>query len=43
MYVSDMVDVDFDLWVAGEDLPIKQLKAQLNLGFQPFRRTKARL
>ena len=40
---EDMVDVDFNLWVAGEDLPIKQLKGQLNLGFQPFRRAKARL
>jgi predicted choloylglycine hydrolase len=40
---EDMMDVDFRLWVAGEDLPIKQLKGQLNLGLQPFRRTKARL
>jgi hypothetical protein len=38
-----MVDVDFKLWVAGEDLPIKQLKGQLNLGLQLFRLTKARL
>jgi hypothetical protein len=38
-----MVDVDFNKWVAGEDLPIEQLKGQLNLGLQPFRRTKAGL
>jgi hypothetical protein len=38
-----MLDVDFKLWVAGEDLPIKQLEGQLNLGLQPFRETKARL
>lgn len=29
---EDMVDIDFKLWVAGEDLPIKQLKGRLNLG-----------
>jgi predicted choloylglycine hydrolase len=40
---EDMVDVDFKSWVAGEDLPIKQLKGQLNLGLQPFRRNNARL
>ena len=40
---EDMLDVDFNRWVAGEDLPIKQLKGQLSLGLQPFRRTKARL
>ena len=40
---EDMLDVDFKMWVAGEDLPIEQLKGQLNLGLQPVRRTKARL
>ena len=39
---EDMVDVDFKLWVAGEELPIKQLKGQLNLGLRSFRRIKAR-
>jgi hypothetical protein len=38
---EDMLEVDFKLWVAGEDLPIKELKGQLNLGLQPLRRTKA--
>ena len=38
---EDMLDVDFMLWVAGEDLPVKQLKGQLNPGI-PFRRTTAR-
>lgn len=38
---EDMLDVDFNSWVAGEDLPVKQLKGQLNLGI-PFRRIKAR-
>jgi hypothetical protein len=37
-----MADVDFKLWVAGEELPIKQLKGQLNLGLRSFRRIKAR-
>lgn len=40
---EDMLDVDFNLWVAGGDLPTKQLKGQLNIGLQRFRRTKARL
>lgn len=39
---EDMLDVDFKLWIAGEDLPIKQLKGQLNLGLQRPRQTKAR-
>ena len=39
---EDMLDVDFKLWVAGEDLPIKELKGQLNLGLRPLRRTKSR-
>jgi hypothetical protein len=34
---EDMLDVDFKLWVAGEDLPIRQLKGQLGLGWQPYR------
>jgi predicted choloylglycine hydrolase len=34
---EDMLDVDFDRWVAGEDLPVKQLKGQLGLG-QRFKR-----
>lgn len=38
---EDMLDVDFSSWVAGEDLSVKQLKGQLNLGI-PFRRIKAR-
>jgi predicted choloylglycine hydrolase len=38
---EDMLDVDFKLWVAGEDMPIKQLNGQLGLGRQ-FRRTRAR-
>ncbi|MGV7214257.1 hypothetical protein SO180_13225 [Bradyrhizobium sp. UFLA05-112] len=29
---EDMLDVDFKLWVAGEDLPTKQLRGQLGLG-----------
>lgn len=29
---EEMLDVDFNSWVAGEDLPVKQLKGQLNLG-----------
>jgi predicted choloylglycine hydrolase len=40
---EDMLDVDFKLWVAGEDLPIKQLKGQLGLGWQRSQRTRARL
>lgn len=38
-----MLDVDFKLWVAGEDLPIKLLKGQLGLGWQPSQATRARL
>jgi len=38
---EDMLDVDFKLWVAGEDMPIKQLNGQLGLGRQ-FQRTRAR-
>jgi hypothetical protein len=37
-----MLDVDFKLWVTGEDLPTRQLKGQLNLGRQLSRRTRAR-
>jgi predicted choloylglycine hydrolase len=40
---EDMLDVDFKLWVAGEDLPIEQLKGQLGLGWQPPRRPRGRL
>jgi predicted choloylglycine hydrolase len=40
---EDMLDVDFKLWIAGEDLPIKHLKGQLGLGWQPSRRTGSRL
>lgn len=29
---EDMLDVDFKLWVTGEDLPTKELKGQLGLG-----------
>ena len=39
---EDMLDVDFDRWVAGEDLPIMQLKGQLGLGLRASRQTKAR-
>jgi predicted choloylglycine hydrolase len=39
---EDMLDVDFKSWAAGADLPIKELKGQLNLGLQPLRGTKAR-
>ena len=36
---EDMMDVDFKLWVAGEDIPVKQLSGQLGLGrrFQGMR------
>jgi Acyl-coenzyme A:6-aminopenicillanic acid acyl-transferase len=40
---EDMLDIDFKLWVGGEDPPTKQLKGQLGLGWQPFQRTRARL
>ena len=40
---EDMLDVDFKQWVTGEDLPIKQLKGQLDLGLRLTRRTRARL
>jgi predicted choloylglycine hydrolase len=39
---EDMLDIDFKLWATGEDLAVKQLKGQLNLGWQPTRRTGAR-
>ena len=39
---EDMLDVDFKRWVAGEDLPTRQLKGQLGLGWQSSRRTGAR-
>ena len=40
---EDMVDVDFKLWVAGEDLPIKQLKGHSIWVCSYSGRTKARL
>jgi predicted choloylglycine hydrolase len=40
---EDMLDVDFQLWAAGADLPIKHLKGQLGLGLPPPQRTRARL
>lgn len=40
---EDMLDVDFKLWVAGEDLPISQRTGQLGLGRQPSQRARARL
>jgi hypothetical protein len=39
---EDMLDVDFKLWVAGEDLAIKQLKGQLGLGWQSSQQRRAR-
>lgn len=39
---EDMLDVDFKLWVAGEDMPVKQLKGQLGLGRQSTQRTRVR-
>ena len=39
---EDMIDVDFKLWVAGEDLPIEHLKGQLGLGLPSSRRPRAR-
>jgi predicted choloylglycine hydrolase len=38
---EDMLDVNFNLWVAGKNLPIKQLQGQLGLGLKPFRRAVA--
>jgi predicted choloylglycine hydrolase len=39
---EDMLDIDFKLWVAGENLPVKQIKGQLGLGIQPLRRMGTR-
>lgn len=39
---EDMLDVDFKLWVAGEDLPATQLKGQLGLGRPSIQRTRVR-
>lgn len=39
---EDMLDVDFKLWVCGEDMPITQLKGQLGLGLRRPRRARAR-
>src|SRR3954447_910032 len=39
---EDMLDVDFEVWVAGENLATKELKGQLGLGWQLSRRTGAR-
>ena len=40
---EDMLDIDFKLWVTGENLPTKQLKGQLGLGWQRSPRGKTRL
>jgi predicted choloylglycine hydrolase len=40
---EDMLDVDFKQWVDGEDLPTKQLKGQLGLGWRAPRRRGASL
>jgi predicted choloylglycine hydrolase len=40
---EDMLDVDFKVWVAGENLPTKQLKGELGLGRQRFLRTRVKL
>lgn len=42
---EDMLDVDFDRWLAGEDLPVSHLQGQLGglskpVGWPPRRRTK---
>jgi hypothetical protein len=33
---EDMLDVDFDRWLAGEDLPVSQLQGQLGGLSRPF-------
>jgi len=38
-----MLDVDFKVWVTGENLPTKHLKGELGLGWQRFARTRAKL
>ncbi|MBR0715780.1 C45 family peptidase [Bradyrhizobium liaoningense] len=40
---EDMLDIDFKLWVTGEDLSVKQLMGQLNLGLRRRQRTSTRL
>jgi len=40
---EDMVDVDFKAWVAGEDLPVRQLMGQLDLGLRRIRPMRTRL
>jgi predicted choloylglycine hydrolase len=40
---EDMLDVDFKPWVAGENLPIRQLRGQLGLGWRLSLQTRARL
>jgi predicted choloylglycine hydrolase len=39
---EDMADVDFKLWVTGEDVPFEQLKGQLGLGRPSIQRTRVR-
>jgi hypothetical protein len=39
---EDMLDIDFKRWVTGENLPISQLKGQLNLGWRSLPRRRAR-
>jgi predicted choloylglycine hydrolase len=40
---EDMLDVDFKVWVTGENLPTKHLKGELGLGWQRSPRTRAKL
>jgi predicted choloylglycine hydrolase len=40
---EDMLDVDFKVWITGENLPTKHLKGQLGLGLQRSPRTRGRL
>ena len=40
---EDMLDVDFKVWVTGENLPTKHLKGELGLGCQRSPRTRAKL
>ena len=40
---EDMLDVDFKVWVTGENLPTKHLKGELGLGWQRSPRTRVKL
>jgi hypothetical protein len=40
---EDMMDVDFKVWITGENLPTKHLKGQLGLGLQRSPRTTGKL